>query len=497
MRRTTSMTLASASLAAALVGGLLYVSQLATSKAAGNGTACTRLASSSGNDSAAGTPAAPWRTEEKLISSLQPGDVGCFAAGQTFGSVSREFDLMASNTTVQSQPGGPPATLVGQFVIVGSRNLVQNLNLDGHNTLVVPGNPATAQGQAGLFIIGDDNVVRGNNVSNGHTAICIEVGTPSRRSLRAVLDGNRVHGCGILPRTRHQHGIYVDNAQDMRITNNFFYDISDYGVHLYPHAYNTLVEANVIDTTGIGGVIIASESDGTPSSGNTIRRNIITNSGGPAVLTYWGGSPGSGNVAVDNCTSNNTFVQSSYSGLTVQSEKAVSSPGWDSNYMLRAGAACLGYGPASIQPGGTAPPPAPPPPPPAAPPRPPTPPPSPPRGGPATPVKPGGTTPTTTPRSNPSTPASPAAPVITSPAVVSGGEPTTKPGTNIKLFTYTMTWRGKSKKVYQLKVDKGRWFSVKGTKHTFKRLTAGKHKIAVRLKGSHGGGAKRVITIRG
>jgi hypothetical protein len=46
-----------------------------------------------------------------------------------------------------------------------------------------------------------------------------------------------------------------------------------------------------------------------------------------------------------------------------------------------------------------------------------------------------------------------------------------------------------------VRLDKGHWFSVKGHKHTFKHLRAGKHKFSVRLKGSHGKGTTRTITI--
>ena len=215
--------------------------------------ACTRLASSSGNDSAAGTPAAPWRTITKLLSSLQPGDVACLAAGQTFGSANSQLSLTTANVTLQSAPG-TPATLIGLFVVSGTGSTVTGLNLDGHNNFPVPGNPATAQGQAGLFIAGNNVSIIGNNITNGHTAICVEVGIS--RVSGAVIDGNRIHGCGILPMTRLQHGIYIDTAVGTRITNNLIYDIADFGVRAYPDSRNSVIEGNVIDGTGMGGVAI-------------------------------------------------------------------------------------------------------------------------------------------------------------------------------------------------------------------------------------------------
>ena len=64
------------------------------------------------------------------------------------------------------------ATLIGLFVVSGTGAVVSGLNLDGHNNFPVAGNPATAQGQAGLFIAGNNVSILGNNISNGHTAIC-------------------------------------------------------------------------------------------------------------------------------------------------------------------------------------------------------------------------------------------------------------------------------------------------------------------------------------
>ena len=58
-----------------------------------------------------------------------------------------------------------------------------------------------------------------------------------------------------------------------------------------------------------------------------------------------------------------------------------------------------------------------------------------------------------------------------------------------------MRWAGRAGKTYQLRIDGGKWLSIKGHAHTFKHLRAGKHRISVRLKGTHGKGTTRIITV--
>src|ERR1700710_582036 len=99
--RITHVRAAAAATIVALGIGSVAVARLTSSQAASS-PACTRLASSAGSDSAAGTPSAPWRTASKLLASLKPGDVGCLAAGQTFGSPAVENMVTASDVTLES-----------------------------------------------------------------------------------------------------------------------------------------------------------------------------------------------------------------------------------------------------------------------------------------------------------------------------------------------------------------------------------------------------------
>src|SRR4051794_37541802 len=65
----------------AAVAPLAAAAALAFAPAASADVTCSKVASPSGSDSAAGTEAAPFHTANKLVRSLSAGDVGCLRAG--------------------------------------------------------------------------------------------------------------------------------------------------------------------------------------------------------------------------------------------------------------------------------------------------------------------------------------------------------------------------------------------------------------------------------
>ena len=72
-------------------------------------------------------------------------------------------------------------------------------------------------------------------MTNGHTAICFNVGHPQYgRAGSLLIDGttirgNRIHNCGRLPPANHDHGIYVVHATGTEISENVIYDNADRG----------------------------------------------------------------------------------------------------------------------------------------------------------------------------------------------------------------------------------------------------------------------------
>jgi len=239
---------------------------------------------------------------------------------------------------------GERATILGIFYVADSANdvVVSGLVLNGKNSTATPS----------VQINGDRVVLRGNEITNEHTAICVILGGAWDRYGRArdaVVDGNRIHDCGRLPATNYDHGIYVDGADNARIVNNLIYDNADWGVHLYPNALNTLVERNVIDGNGKG-IIFAGDS-GLSSNGNVVRYNVISNS----TIRYnaeswWGGPVGSGNLLDQNCLWNGKMgnIDASGGGFTV-GQNTIADPLYvdraAKDFRLRSGSPCAGMGP--------------------------------------------------------------------------------------------------------------------------------------------------------
>jgi parallel beta-helix repeat protein len=284
---------------AALVGAVALATCAAAAEADGarGKRPCDRAASTTGDDESAGTVASPFRSVSRLVRALRPGEIGCLLGGTFSEDVGiRRGGTAGRPITLQSAPGRR-ARLVGTLDVSSSDVVVANLRLEG-------------RGRATPQVNGVRVALRGNEITN-REGICVLLGAGFEsgydRARSVVIDGNRIHDCGRLPRTGHDHVIYVEGTNGVRITNNFIYDNADYGIHLYPDADGTYIARNVIDGNG-GGVIFAGEDSGGEydrayaSRNNVVRNNVISNSRvSHNIESWWGGPAGSGNVAVRNC----------------------------------------------------------------------------------------------------------------------------------------------------------------------------------------------------
>jgi len=304
--------------------------------------ACRKYASVSGDDGGAGTAGAPFRTAAKLVSSLAAGETGCLLAGIYVEDLSiRTGGASGAPITMTSGPG-VRATLRGRLWIADSANdvVVSDLNLDGRNAAALP-SPSVS---------GDRVTFRGNDVTNYHTSSCFTIGSSQGwgTAVDTLVEGNRIHDCGKLPTTNHEHGIYVESSRNAHIVGNWIYDNADRGVQFYPDAQNSLVERNVIDGNGEG-VSFGGEY-GMAANGNVVRDNVISNSTNRYNVESWwpAGNPvGTGNLVKDNCVWNahyENFDLSSggYSAIG----NVVADPLYvdraAKNFTLRAGSSCAG-----------------------------------------------------------------------------------------------------------------------------------------------------------
>jgi parallel beta-helix repeat protein len=258
------------------------------------GGGCARFAAPSGSDSASGGAAAPFRTAQRLADSLGPGETGCLRAGSYDAGVTfRHGGSPGAPITLRGYPG--EKATIHDLVWVSKTapyTIVEGLYLNGRGI----DHPSPT-------INADDVTFRANDVTNDHTDICFLLGDSDGhygRADRAHIERNRVHDCGRLPATNHDHGIYVESTRDADIEGNWFYDNADFGVHLYPDAQHTTVRGNVIDGNGMG--VTFSGEGGHASSNNTVEGNIVSNSTIRwNIESWWADDIGNANTAKRNC----------------------------------------------------------------------------------------------------------------------------------------------------------------------------------------------------
>lgn len=230
------------------------------------------------------------RSIEATLGRLAPGDTACLRGG-TY----RE-DVRVSSSGVTLRPYRAERVIVAGRLWIradAADVTVRGLLLDGRNRGDLPS--PTINGSGARFI--------GNDVTSFHTGICFIIGSDRYgRARDTLLRGNRIHDCGRLPPTNHDHGVYVAYADRTRIVDNVIFDNADRGIQLYPDADDTLIAGNVIDGNGVG--VIFSGAGRSASDRNVVRNNVIANSRVRAdVESYWppGAPRGSGNLVVDNC----------------------------------------------------------------------------------------------------------------------------------------------------------------------------------------------------
>jgi hypothetical protein len=285
---------------------LVFAAALASAGAGASSASdpsCTRVAAPGGSNSAAGTESAPFATAQRLVDSLGPGDVGCLRQGTYSENVTVNHGGSSdSSRVVIKSYDGERATVSGRLYVPDRANYVtiEQLNLDGHNA------PACSSGSTctqlpSPTVNGDHIIFQDNEVTNRHVGICFNLGAAGYgRAVADVIQRNRIHDCGRIPSSNHDHGIYLAYSDGTKVLDNVIYDNADRGVQLYPDAQGTLIKGNVIDGNGEG--VIFSGAGGTASNNNVVENNVITNSTiRHDVESWYPDIVGTGNVVRNNC----------------------------------------------------------------------------------------------------------------------------------------------------------------------------------------------------
>ena len=194
--------------------------------------------------------------------------------------------------TLRSAPG-ERATWRGRIVLLGTRDRLIGLNLDGS------AGPRCGAANCGTLpsptINAPDVVIADNDIQSPGSGICVHPRAWGRqRPDRFRIERNRIHDCGRRPPTEHDHGIYVADGRGGLIRDNVVYGNADRGIQLYPDAHGTTVVNNTVDGNGSG--IVFSER----SAKNVVRDNVFSNA-----VRRWNAESfqlvGRGNAFVGNC----------------------------------------------------------------------------------------------------------------------------------------------------------------------------------------------------
>jgi hypothetical protein len=280
---------------------------------------CELYASPSGSDASGnGSRAHPYATPARLDRALSAGQTGCLESG-TYGSTTTEHRLRRNGTqdgrvTLSGAPGAK-VTITGWVIIQGSYTTVQNMTIDGSNTLYgshpagvdCPGNTSQP-----LVLAGTGDVLqyvdyyqsiasmRGNAIGVGFWG----------NADNTVIRYDKIHDVGQCQ--AYDHLIYLSHGNNVQIYGNWMYD-DPHGdaVQLYPAPTNARIHDNVIDAVGEG-FVVGNTSPNTVS-GNQIYDNVISNTtglavygqAGDAIHDIWDGTPGTNNTFHNNLLYNN------------------------------------------------------------------------------------------------------------------------------------------------------------------------------------------------
>jgi parallel beta-helix repeat protein len=255
-----------------------------------------------GDDEAAGTMAAPWRTLGRAVEELRPGDVVLVRSG----TYAENVDIARGGTgaepvTVRAFPGEQPL-LTGRLKVAADHVRVSGLIVEGRT----PTNPT----DVAVYVSGavDVQLIRNEIRRAGQSGIFVGDG-----SSRTQIVSNWIHDNG--RNALLDHGIYVENAADTLVANNVVGSNVGYGIQLYPDADDSVVTQNTVVRNGRSGVIVGGEE--TTSDRNSIENNIVSFNGEQGIRTFWGGPVGRDNVAANNLVYGNPEGIVSGQGLVV------------------------------------------------------------------------------------------------------------------------------------------------------------------------------------
>jgi hypothetical protein len=290
----------------------------------------------SGSNSNPGTEAAPWRTIQKALDTLRPGQRALVRGGTYVEDLEmRRAGTASRPITVAARPGARPVlrSAGGHPLEVGSGGAY--FRFAG---FTITGHPGTSGGNVDVYgrhVELSRNIIRGGRDQGIYTA---------EESADVRILRNRIHhnGRGI----EHQsHGIYLQGDRHL-VANNVIHDHPEgFGIQVYDEGSGSVIVHNTVVRSGHSGIVVGG-SGGVDHV--TIRNNIF------AFNARWGiqhdSDCPSATVADHNVLFGNGHggVEGGCSGLDTSGGNRARSPRFVSlarrNLHLRRGSAAIGAG---------------------------------------------------------------------------------------------------------------------------------------------------------
>jgi hypothetical protein len=298
------------------------------------------VVAATGSDANPGTLRRPWRTIQKALDTLHPGQVayvrrGVYPEWSNFERSGRR----RGRITLRNYPGEHPR-VTGRLRIRGSHLTVRGLHFIGRTA----SNPDDYL----IYLYGGDHVViAANELERGYKS-AIYVGEPDDYARDLRLIGNYIHDNGKAPeRVWRAHGLYCGHCRGGVVANNVFDHNLAWNLQIYPDARDMLITQNTIVHAGASGIMVGGDAEWA-SRGIRIVNNILAYNHSWGVQTYSEGGPTpTGTVARRNLFyANGTApIRSVLGGLTV-SGSVFGRPRFRGplDYRLRAGSPALDRG---------------------------------------------------------------------------------------------------------------------------------------------------------
>ena len=263
---------------------LLALAGCGESGGGGDGERQLFCVSTTGSDRNTGSCTAPWKTIQKAVDTLLPGQTALVRAGTYRENVFMEHGGTASDRITLRAYAGERVVLRGRLRVAADNVRVVGLHVDGRG-LALP-TPL-------VYVMGGKSV----------TLERLEAAHSSRSG---ILVGNDARNVTVIACWAHDngaraeldHGIVFSRGSGGRIESNVVERNRAGGILVYPEYDDVLVNQNTIVGNGSFGVLVGGER--TTSDRIVIANNIVAYNGGQGIRTFWGSKIGRGNAATYN-----------------------------------------------------------------------------------------------------------------------------------------------------------------------------------------------------